>query len=160
MGRKGNWFSNVKKALSPESKEKKDEVWKIFSFCYVGFASFWITEILIAILQKSSKSKKKWFGKQKHSDSDAAPVEAVTSPPLPPQEEVKLTDADIEQNNHENHIAVSITAVAEPVVVTTETAPEVAQAPRVSRFAGKLGEEAAAIKIQTAFRGYLVCLCH
>ncbi|MCI49976.1 IQ-domain-containing protein, partial [Trifolium medium] len=34
MGKKGNWFSNVKKALSPDSK-------------------------------KSSKSKKKWFGKEK-----------------------------------------------------------------------------------------------
>jgi len=26
MGRKGKWFSSVKKALSPDSKEKKDEV--------------------------------------------------------------------------------------------------------------------------------------
>jgi hypothetical protein len=28
MGRKGKWFSSVKKALSPESKEKTDQVWR------------------------------------------------------------------------------------------------------------------------------------
>lgn len=28
MARKGNWFSSVKKALSPESKEKTDQVWR------------------------------------------------------------------------------------------------------------------------------------
>lgn len=27
MGKKGGWFAAVKKALSPESKEKKDQVW-------------------------------------------------------------------------------------------------------------------------------------
>ena len=26
MGRKGKWFSSVKKALSPDSKEKKEQV--------------------------------------------------------------------------------------------------------------------------------------
>ncbi|PON69240.1 IQ motif, EF-hand binding site [Parasponia andersonii] len=129
MGKKGNWFSNVKKALSPESKEKKDE--------------------------KSSKSKKKWFGKQKQIDSDTAPVEAVTLPPLPLQEEVKLADAEVEQHNHDNPVAVPPNPVSEPVVISTQTAQELVQSPRVSRFAGKLGEEAAAIKIQTAFRGYL-----
>ncbi|EXC16269.1 Protein IQ-DOMAIN 1 [Morus notabilis] len=130
MGRKGNWFSNVKKALSPDSKEKREE--------------------------KSSKSKKKWFGKQKHhSDSDAAPAESVTLPPLPPQEEVKLTNVEVEQHNHENPVAVALTAVPKPAVIAPQAAPEVAQPPRVSRFVGKSGEEAAAIKIQTAFRGYL-----
>lgn len=32
MGKKGNWFAAVKKALSPDSKEKKDQVLKIFNF--------------------------------------------------------------------------------------------------------------------------------
>jgi len=27
MGRKGNWFNAVKKALHPESKEKRNQVW-------------------------------------------------------------------------------------------------------------------------------------
>lgn len=29
MGRKGNWFSAVKKALSPDPKEKKDQVGRL-----------------------------------------------------------------------------------------------------------------------------------
>lgn len=87
-------------------------------------------------------------------------MEAVTLSPLPPQEEVKVTDTEIEQQNNDNPVAVATTVAAEPVVVPTQTAPEVVQAPRVSRFAGKFGEQAAAIKIQTAFRGYLVCLFH
>lgn len=31
MGRKGKWFSSVKKALIPDSKEKKDKV--LICFC-------------------------------------------------------------------------------------------------------------------------------
>lgn len=130
MRRKGNWFSSVKKALSPDSKEKKEE--------------------------KSSKSKKKWFGKHKHnSDSDAGPAKSATLPPLPPQEEVKLTNVEVEQHNHEHPVVVAATAAAEPEVIAPQAVPEVVQPPRVSRFVGKSGEEAAAIKIQTAFRGYL-----
>ncbi|KAF4369298.1 hypothetical protein CsatB_017048 [Cannabis sativa] len=131
MGRKGNWFSNVKKALSPESKEKTAE--------------------------RSSKSKKKWFGKPTHLDSDAGTAaSAAALPPLPPHEEVKIADAEIEHNNHDSPpIAVAPAAPAEPVVIATRTAPVVVPAPRVSRFAGKFGEEAAAVRIQTAFRGYL-----
>lgn len=92
-------------------------------------------------------------------DSDAGTAaSAAALPPLPPQEELKLADEEIEQFNHENPITVPPAAVAEPVVVATQTAPEVVPAPRVSRFAGKFGEEAAAVKIQTAFRGYLVLI--
>ena len=116
----------------------------------------WVDFSEFNILQKSSKSKKKWFGKQKHnSDSDAAPAESATLPPLPPQEEVKLTNVEV-QPNHEHPVVVAATAAAEPEVIAPQAVPEVVQPPRVSRFVGKSGEEAAAIKIQTAFRGYLV----
>ncbi|XP_058738156.1 protein IQ-DOMAIN 2-like [Vicia villosa] len=121
MGKKGNWFSTVKKALSPDSK-------------------------------KSSKSKKKWFGKQKLQTSD--PSVEDTTPPLPPPEDVRLTHNE-NQNNH-HHVAEITTAV-----VTEEPGPSVpapvvrTQASVVARFAGKPKDEVAAIKIQTAFRGYL-----
>lgn len=32
MGKKGGWFSAVKKALSAEPKEKKDQVWMVFIY--------------------------------------------------------------------------------------------------------------------------------
>ncbi|KAI6669121.1 hypothetical protein NL676_004006 [Syzygium grande] len=66
MGRKGAWFSAVKKALSPESREKKDK--------------------------KSRKSKKKWFGKSSTLDPVSSAEETVLAVPAPPPpvEELKL----------------------------------------------------------------------
>ncbi|PRQ43478.1 putative IQ motif, EF-hand binding protein [Rosa chinensis] len=133
MGRKGNWFSSVKKALSPDSKEKKE--------------------------QRSDKSKKKWFGKQKQPEYESTSLAPPpTSPPLPPQEEVKLTNVVNEQQNYAYPVAITATATVEPEVPApppVQAAPEVVRLPTVNRYAGKSREEAAAIKIQTAFRGYL-----
>jgi hypothetical protein len=36
MGKKGGWFSAVKKALSAESKEKKDQVWMVFIYALLS----------------------------------------------------------------------------------------------------------------------------
>ncbi|KAK7245166.1 hypothetical protein RIF29_40001 [Crotalaria pallida] len=129
MGKKGNWFSSVKKALSPDSKEKK--------------------------VQKSSSSKKKWFGKQKLQtlDSYSGTDEA---PPLPPPEEIKLTPNENE-NTHGKVVEVATTTVTEepvPVPAVQTTAVQV-EGPKIARFAGKQKDQVAAIKIQTAFRGYL-----
>ncbi|KAK4797944.1 hypothetical protein SAY86_030270 [Trapa natans] len=127
MGRKGSWFSSVKKALSPDQKEPKELT--------------------------SSKSKKKWFGKQKHVALDLGPTETTLEsvvPPLPlphrEVEEVKLTEEGGEENA--------------PIVANTSTesvaqvAPQIVTISTVSRFSGKSKEEIAVIRIQTAFRGY------
>ncbi|KAI3448003.1 hypothetical protein Pfo_004668 [Paulownia fortunei] len=132
MGRKGKWFSSVKKALSPDSKEKKAE--------------------------KANKSKKKWFGKEKPSVSDSPNPESVevSHPhPLPPLEEAKLTEVENEQTKHAYSIAVATAAAAEAAVAAAQAAAEVVRLTTVTQFAGKSKEEVAAIKIQTAFRGYL-----
>lgn len=84
-------------------------------------------------------------------------------PPLPPQEEVKLTNVVNEQQNHAYPVAITATATVEPEVPTpppAQAAPEVVRLPTVTRYAGKSREEVAAIKIQTAFRGYLVSTLH
>lgn len=40
MGRKGSWFSSVKKALSPSSKQKKAQVnLGLFGFSFFSFLS-------------------------------------------------------------------------------------------------------------------------
>uniref|UniRef100_A0A2C9V950 DUF4005 domain-containing protein n=1 Tax=Manihot esculenta TaxID=3983 RepID=A0A2C9V950_MANES len=136
MGRKGKWFSSVRKALSPEPKEKKD--------------------------QKSNKSKKKWFGKQREPDSESTSLERVrvlspppaAPPPLPHQsEEVKTIEVTNEQN--EQAYSVAVAAAAEPVHPSFEPTMEVVQHVKVNKFAGKPSKEVAAIKIQTAFRGYM-----
>ncbi|GMP85189.1 hypothetical protein CsSME_00038445 [Camellia sinensis var. sinensis] len=130
MGRKGNWFSSIKKAFSPESKEKK--------------------------AQKSNKSKKKWFGKEKSSVPDSSPSETLTVPhPLPPPEDVKLIEAEDEQTKHAYSVAVATAVAAEAAVAAAQAAAEVVRLTTVNQFTGKPKEEVAAIKIQTAFRGYL-----
>ncbi|CAN0926823.1 Protein IQ-DOMAIN 2 [Linum grandiflorum] len=123
MGRKGKWFSSVKKALSPSSKEKKD--------------------------QSSSKSHNKGFVKQ-NPETSSTPVEDVVAPPsLPPQpEEVTVLETTNESNTNGYTSPVPAVEAPEPVV-------EVVRAAKPYKFAGKSGEEAAAIRIQTAFRGYL-----
>ncbi|KAL6517338.1 hypothetical protein OROMI_033039 [Orobanche minor] len=131
MGRKGNWFSSVKKALSPDSSEKK--------------------------AQKSNKSEKKWFGKEKPSVSGSPNLETIevshVPRPLPPLEDVKLADVENEQATHAYEVAVATAAAA---VVAAQAAAEVAvRLTTVSPFAGKSTEEIAVIKIQTVFRGYL-----
>ncbi|KAM7253688.1 hypothetical protein ACFE04_021842 [Oxalis oulophora] len=76
-------------------------------------------------------------------------------PPAPPPEleEVAITAVEDEQNDNENSAAIASAAAA--VEVEREATP-IASA---SRFAGKSKEEVAAIRIQTAFRGYLVLSC-
>ncbi|KAI3446162.1 hypothetical protein Pfo_002827 [Paulownia fortunei] len=136
MGRKGSWFSSVKKALSPDSKDKK--------------------------AKKANKLKKKWFGKEKPSVSDSPNPEAVDVPhphpdlhPLPPLEDVKLAEVENEQTKHAYSVAVATAAAAEAAVAAAQAAAEVVRLTTVSQFAGKSTEEVAAIKVQTAFRGYL-----
>lgn len=130
MGKnKPNWFSNVKKALSPDSKENKH--------------------------QNSSGSKKKWFGKKKLNDSDSYP-ETDQAPPFHPpeaEEEIILTHVE-NQNNHDHVEDVPDVDVDVPVSdVQTETV-EVQAAPIV-QVASKPNDEVAAIMIQTTFRRYL-----
>ena len=120
----------------------------------------------MTVLQKSNKSKKKWFGKQKHLGLESTSSETVTVPPLPQQEEVNLNNVENEQSEHAYSVAVATAVAAEAAGAAVAAAPvaaahaaaEVVQLPTVNRFAGKSKEEVAAIKIQTAFRGYLVCV--
>ncbi|CAN1274838.1 Protein IQ-DOMAIN 2 [Linum perenne] len=107
MGKKGKWFSSVKKALSPSSsKEKKYQVSILLSIC----------------LSKN-----------------------VVAPSLPPQpEEAQVLDTTYEINTNAE--------APEPIV---ETTVEVVRVAKANKFAGKSKEEAAAIMIQTVFRGYL-----
>ncbi|KAM1576036.1 hypothetical protein PS2_032268 [Malus domestica] len=135
MGKKG-WFSSVKKALSPDSKKKE---------------------------QRSDQSKKKWFGKQKYPEFESTSYQpSIILPPLPPREEVKLTNVENEHNNDAYSVPVTTTvtptAVAEAAVSVappTQAVVEVVRLPTTTQYAGKSREEVAAIKIQTAFRGYL-----
>jgi len=158
MGRKGNWFSSVKKALSPDSKEKKDQVWMKVNSTFLNFLGC-LLHLYHLLLQKSSKSKKKWFGKQKlqtsvsYSEADKLPP----APSVPLPEEIKVTDIENEISHDHDHVVQVVTAVeAEVSVPPVQIETVRVEAARIPRFAGKPNDEVAAIKIQTAFRGYLV----
>lgn len=116
-------------------------------------------------MQKASKSKK-WFGKEKPSVSDSPipdtaeivhPHTHSHPPSLPPVEALKLADAENEQANHAHSVAAATAAAAEAAAAAAQAAAEVVRLTKANQFAGKSKEEVAAIRIQTAFRGYLVC---
>ncbi|XWS56467.1 hypothetical protein CRYUN_Cryun09bG0087800 [Craigia yunnanensis] len=131
MGKKGGWFSVLKKVLSPESK--KDQ------------------------------KKKKWFRQDKDLGPVSLPEETqVTAPPAaaaaplpPPTEDRKLTEAGNDQSKRAYSVAIVTAMAAEAAVAAAQAAAEVVRLTSVPRYAGKSKEEIAAIKIQTAFRGYL-----
>ncbi|KAK7393574.1 hypothetical protein VNO78_22132 [Psophocarpus tetragonolobus] len=125
MGRKGSWFCIVKKPLSPEPKENND--------------------------QKTSRSKKKWFGKQKLQTSEPH-FETDKAPPLPPPE-IILTHVESETSHDCVEVATAIDG--EEPVPSVQTTPAEAQATTIVQFDSKPTEEVAAIRIQKAFRGYL-----
>ncbi|XWS43625.1 hypothetical protein CRYUN_Cryun16bG0120000 [Craigia yunnanensis] len=132
MGKKGKWLSSLKKAFSPESKEKKNQ-----------------------------KSKEQFLEKQVHlgpSGSEAATLETVKLSPPPQPEEVKLFDAEAEQIKQT--YPVTVATAADDAVAPTAPAQAPVEVVRLqlntdARFAGKSKEEVATIKIQTAFRVYL-----
>lgn len=110
---------------------------------------------LITAIQKSKKSKKKWFGKGKITIPDSSPSETVTLPThFSPPEEVKWTEVETEQAEYEDSSEDEI--AAEGTVAEPQADEEVVQLTSVTQLTGIAREEASAIKIQKAFRGFQV----
>lgn len=70
---------------------------------------------------------------------------------------MKLIEAENEQSKHAYSVALATAAAAEAAVAAAHAAAEVVRLTSVARYSGKSREEIAAIRIQTAFRGHLVC---
>ena len=69
---------------------------------------------------------------------------------------MKLSEAENEQSKHAYSVALATAVAAEAAVAAAQAAAEVVRLTATSRYTGKSREEVAVIKIQTAFRGYLV----
>ncbi|CAN8254685.1 unnamed protein product [Cochlearia groenlandica] len=125
-----SWFSAVKKALTPEPKQKKEK--------------------------KPHKSKK-WFGKSKKLDllTKSVQTDSLPSNTLCVSKDNKLQDIEEQQSRHAYSVAVATAAAAEAAVAAAQAAAEVVRLTSSSRFHDKSKEEIASIKIQTAFRGFM-----
>ena len=77
--------------------------------------------------------------------------------PSPPVQDAKLAEIENEQSKHAYSVALATAAAAEAAVAAAQAAAEVVRLTTVPRYYGLSKEEIAAIKIQTAFRGYMVC---
>lgn len=95
------------------------------------------------------------------SVADNVRQSSSSPPPAPPPREVRVAEVIVERNRDlsppSTADVVNVTATDIPVVPSS-SAHEVARRVKPTRFAGKSNEEAAAILIQTIFRGYLVCI--
>ncbi|KAJ6812492.1 protein IQ-DOMAIN 1-like [Iris pallida] len=133
MGRKGKWFGAVKRAFNHESKDKK--------------------------AKKSHKSKKRWFGKC--TNFDESPSEVFDDAPsksaihqVPERSKSRNAEND-HGKQHAYSVALASAVAAEAAAVAAQAAAEVVRLTKSARFSDRSKEEVAAIKIQTAFRGYM-----
>eukprot|EP01018_Ginkgo_biloba_P015895 Gb_20874 [translate_table: standard] len=110
MGKKGSWFGAVKRAFSPNPREKKP----------------------LSVSGNGKEKTKLGFGKSK-DPGNATPTAAAPIPTTTPLIEEEI----LEKAEVEVEVEVEVEAVAE------------------AEQAVGLTEECAALKIQTAFRGYL-----
>ncbi|KAL3523374.1 hypothetical protein ACH5RR_016208 [Cinchona calisaya] len=126
MGKKGSWFSAVKKVLSPNEKKDKD---------------------------KKTRKSKGWFGRERSVELDSSHTETAIATPT--VEEIKLAEAENEQNKHAYSVALATAVAAEAAVAAAKAAAEVVRLTAAARYSGKSKEEIAALKIQAVFRGYM-----
>ncbi|KAF8118922.1 hypothetical protein N665_0002s0223 [Sinapis alba] len=116
----------------------------------MGKKAKWFSSVKKAFSPDSKKSKHK---------SPESPNGVISNPPPPPPLEVRVAEVIVERNRNPSFPspdAVNATSTDIPVVPSS-SAPEVVVRRRATatRFPGKSNEEAAAILIQTIFRGYL-----
>ncbi|GJZ84078.1 putative IQ-domain containing protein [Tanacetum coccineum] len=134
MGKK-SWFSAVKKAVSPSfSKVKKDK----------------------RSHKSKSNPKNTWHENQMSLDIFSSQTEATLA--NPPSYYPSKEDIELEQPQNEQIKYVDTIFYATPMVVDVDETVSHAKVNCVTsspRFLGKSKEEIGAIRIQTAYRGYL-----
>ncbi|KAK4480303.1 hypothetical protein RD792_013372 [Penstemon davidsonii] len=131
MGKRGGWFSAVRKAFSCESKQNRE---------------------------KKNRKSGRWFPKQRSIDLDSSEAENAVGIPAanpPPTNEVKLIEAENEQNRHAYSVALATAVAAEAAVAAAHAAAEVVRLTVATHNMGKTKEEIAATKIQAVFRGFM-----
>ncbi|KAL6545272.1 hypothetical protein OROGR_009146 [Orobanche gracilis] len=139
--------------------------WASFSYLYSGVV-LKIEDVLVRNGEKGAVdfSRKKGFQlriQRKQTEEKKRSIDLASSSTenavvnYSPSEEVKLLEAEIVQNRHAYTVALATAAAAEAAVAAANAAAEVVRLTGAARYVGRSKEEIAAIKIQTAFRGYV-----
>ncbi|KAK8971479.1 Protein IQ-DOMAIN 1 [Platanthera guangdongensis] len=137
MGKRGkNWFRAVKKVFSPESREKKEQKSK-----NLGLENPKQLDSLSHEISQSSASE---------VASHLPPASTV-----PNLEVGKLAEVELEQSKHVYSDANANNAATDAAAASSAATAQVVRLTPTTFFTGKSREEAATIKIQTAFRGYM-----
>lgn len=160
MGKKGgSWFTAVKRAFRSHNKDSESSDSKKSNF------SFKVKEEEHNAgkeekKKKIPKEKRKWaFGKSSHQDRHEKPTSDTED--FHPKEKTTSSHDEVASvtEKHEKHaiaVAVATAAVAEAAVVSAQAAAQVVRLTRPSTHREVNPRQLwAAIKIQTAFRGYL-----
>ncbi|GFP82638.1 protein iq-domain 1 [Phtheirospermum japonicum] len=120
----------------------------------MGKKGKWFYAVKKVFSCESNKNRRKVIKTKRSIDLASSSTEnAVVN--HSPREEVKLIEAEIEQNRHAYSVALATAAAAEAAAAAANAAAEVVRLTAGAGYLGKSMEEIAAIKIQTAFRGYL-----
>jgi hypothetical protein len=132
----------------------------------MGWASRWLRGLLgggkkgASAEHKSEREKKRWgFGKSfREKDPVRPPTPPVQRPATPRRTYASSDDGADEQNKRAIAVAAATAAVAEAAVAAAQAAAAVVRLTSSGRCvpAGAKHEEWAAVRIQAAFRGYLV----
>ncbi|KAJ7524542.1 hypothetical protein O6H91_17G010500 [Diphasiastrum complanatum] len=145
MGKRAKWFSAVKKAFhSPTKTSEKSPV-----------KSSDKVETTEKEPEKNTKEKRRWsFGK---SSNQNLLGKSTKGSKLVAQPEQPWTETEVQSNQTAIVPLATVTAADAPAIATQSGAEVVqpAEAKKVSSYGNKDREEWAAIRIQTAIRGYL-----
>ncbi|GER51308.1 IQ-domain 2 [Striga asiatica] len=117
----------------------------------MGKKGRWLSAVKRVFSCESNENRRK----HKRSIDLASSSPDNAAPNHSPREEVKLNEAELEQNRHAYSVAIATAAAAEAAAAAANAAAEVVRLTAAAHHLGKSKEEIAAIKIQTAFRGYL-----
>lgn len=152
MAKKKSWFYLVKILFISEANTEQEKVYISYSFQVLGIYLV-VCYFNLMFIHFQKEKKRKWMlgrfkAKQLGALAAASPLKGKT-----------LSELEEEQSKHALNVAIATAAAAEAAVAAARAAAEVVHlsvSPQSQPQFERGSRDLAAVKIQTAFRGYLV----